>query len=236
MFVKPYCPDGLPVGMFPFIFSFSASAPVDQEFSMSEQKSPAPKTGVSPARTIVSLVALLIVGVICVIELRAGFGQMLSAKALKAELKEGVEFHNLPLQKAQGMLVMFPSETVEERGLDRSFRYEWYSLLRPLMGQKNPSLTIIAGLGDNAEALTFFAGDEDELVMQQAPSGESLPMPMSGGGAGGMGMDETGAGRGGDGGGSRRPAIEEVPSADDANPQENSATPAAPENSEDADQ
>ncbi|MFZ9089599.1 MAG: hypothetical protein ACO3FE_05860, partial [Planctomycetaceae bacterium] len=39
---------------------------------------------VSPARTIVSLVVLLIVGSVCVIELRAALGQYLSGKALLA--------------------------------------------------------------------------------------------------------------------------------------------------------
>ena len=71
---------------------------------MADEK-PKSATGpkVSPARTVASLILLLIVGVVCAIELRAGFGQMMSGKSLAAKSTDG-EFKDLPLADARNLL------------------------------------------------------------------------------------------------------------------------------------
>ena len=62
---------------------------------------------VSPARTVASLILLLVVGVVCAIELRAGFGQMMSGKSLAAKSNDG-EFTDLSLEEARGMMSLAP--------------------------------------------------------------------------------------------------------------------------------
>ena len=142
---------------------------------------------VSPARTVASLILLLIVGVICAIELRAGFGQMMSGKSLAAKSNEG-EFTDLPLEEARGLLSLSPSERTEERGPDTYYHYEWYSLLRPLMGQQNPKLTIVASNGEKPMALAYFASDEPDVATSPlakdsgagaAPPGNACPSRQS---------------------------------------------------------
>jgi len=197
---------------------------------MADEK-PRSATGpkVSPARTVASLILLLIVGVICAIELRAGFGQMLSGKSLAAKSDNG-EFNNLSLEDARGMLSLAPSETSENRGPDTYYHFEWYSFLRPLMGQTNPKLTIVATNEEKPMAMAFFASDEPENVAQPAPQIEGATVPggggpgMMGGGMGGPGM------RGPEGGGkNQRPPMEDEPeSSDSPSPVEN---PSPTENS-----
>lgn len=211
---------------------------------MADEK-PKSATGpkVSPARTVASLILLLIVGVVCAIELRAGFGQMMSGKSLAARSNEG-EFTDLSMEDARGMMSLAPTETSENRGPDTYYHFEWYSLLRPLMGQTNPKLTIVATNDEKPIALAFFASDETDSPTRPAPqagavtesgAGAGGPGMMSGGmGGPGMGM---GGGTGGGGGTNKRPPMEDEPASTDSSspneapvPSDNSApseTPAA---------
>lgn len=205
---------------------------------MADEK-PKSATGpkVSPARTVVSLILLLIVGVICAIELRAGFGQMMSGKSLAAKSNDG-EFTDLTLDDARGMMSLAPTETSENRGPDAYYHFEWYSLLRPLMGQTNPKLTIVATNGEKPMALAFFASDETDSISQVAPpteegtnagAGAGGPGMMSGGmGGPGMGMGMGGGPGGGDAKSKRPPMEDEPASTDSPSPAE---TPAPSENS-----
>lgn len=205
---------------------------------MADEK-PKSATGpkVSPARTVASLILLLIVGVVCAIELRAGFGQMMSGKSLAARSNEG-EFTDLSMEDARGMMSLGPKETSENRGPDTYYHFEWYSLLRPLMGQKNPKLTIVATNDDKPIALAFFASDEADSparpvqqtgVATESGAGAGGPGMMSGGmGGPGMGMG-MGGGPGDGGGQNKRPPMEDEPaSTDSPAPAE---TPAPSENS-----
>lgn len=141
---------------------------------------------VSPARHAVSLVLLLVAGMICVIELRAGLGQMLSSKALAAKANEG-EFTDLPLKDARGMMMLAPKETVEDRGPDQVLKFEWYSLLRPLLQKSNPQITVIASNGSEPMALAFTTVEEEPEVAKpvsaETESRASSGMPASGPGA-----------------------------------------------------
>lgn len=190
---------------------------------MADEK-PKSATGpkVSPARTVASLILLLIVGVVCAIELRAGFGQMMSGKSLAARSNEG-EFTDLSMEDARGMMSLGPKETSENRGPDTYYHFEWYSLLRPLMGQKNPKLTIVATNDEKPIALAFFASDEADSPARPAPqtgnatvSGAGAGGPgMMGGGMGGPGMG-MGGGPGGGDGKNKRPPMEDEPAATDS--------------------
>lgn len=209
---------------------------------MAEEKKKAPAgPKVSPARRAVSAVLLLAVGSVCVIELRAGIGQMMSGKALAAKSNDG-EFTDLTLEDARGMLSFAPKETVEERGPDRMHRFEWYSLLRPLMNQKHPNLSIIASTEEKSMALAFTTVDEEP---EPADTGIPAPPPSGGpesegmmGGMGGMGrspggMSPGGAEPGGDAG-TKRPEMEDEAAPADAAPAGTEAaapaeTPAATE-------
>jgi len=195
-----------------------------KEFSVAEKKKAHARPKVSPARTVVSLMLLLVVGAICFVELRAGFGQMLSGKALAAKSSDG-EFTDLPLEDARGLMTLAPKESVETRGPDSVYRFEWYSLLRPLMGQQNPQITIIASNDEIPMALAFTTAEEDrepEASVPHAdgggPAGGPGMMGSGMGGGGGMGMGD-GMGRGdGSGSGSKRPDMEEGPVSDVADP------------------
>ncbi|MFO0999756.1 MAG: hypothetical protein U0936_05420 [Planctomycetaceae bacterium] len=203
---------------------------------MADEK-PKSATGpkVSPARTVASLILLLIVGVVCAIELRAGFGQRMSGNSLAANSNDG-EFKDLSLEAARGMMALSPSETSENRGPDTYYHFEWYSLLRPLMGQANPKLTIVATNEEKPMALAFFAADETDSPARPAqqtgvptesgagPGGHGM---MSGGmGGPGMGM---GGGPGGGGKKNKRPPMEDEPASTDSPPP--AETPAPSENS-----
>ena len=197
---------------------------------------------VSPARTVASLILLLVVGVVCAIELRAGFGQMMSGKSLAAKSNDG-EFTDLSLEEARGMMSLAPEETIENRGPDTYYHYEWYSFLRPLMGQTSPKLTIVATNEEKPMAMAFFASDEIDSIAKTAPSIDGTANSgveasgMMGGGMGGPGMGGPGMGMGGrtdtGGGKSERPPMEDEPvSSDSPSPAE---TPAPAENNVPAD-
>ena len=167
---------------------------------------------VSPARTAASVVLLLIVGVICVIELRAGLGQMLSGKALAARSNDG-EFTELSLDEAVGLLTMAPQATVETRHLDSIHRYEWYSVLRPLIGQQNPQVTIISSNEEKPMALAFTTADEEPEPAPVPASAGETSSPMAGpGGMMGAGMGPGGGMRSapGEDAGRKRPEMEEA--------------------------
>lgn len=188
---------------------------------------------VSPARTVASLILLLVVGVVCAIELRAGFGQMMSGKSLAAKSNDG-EFTDLSLEEARGMMSLAPEETIENRGPDTYYHYEWYSFLRPLMGQTSPKLTIVATNEEKPMAMAFFASDEIDSIAKTAPSLDGTAdsgveaSGMMGGGMGGPGMGMGGRPDTG-GGKSERPPMEDEPvSFDSPSPAE---TPAPAENS-----
>lgn len=167
---------------------------------------------VSPARTAASVVLLLIVGVICVIELRAGLGQMLSGKALAARSNDG-EFTVLSLDEAVGLLTMAPQATVETRHLDSIHRYEWYSVLRPLIGQQNPQVTIISSNEEKPMALAFTTADEEpESAPVPASAGETSSPMADPGGMMGAGMGPGGGMRiaPNEDAGRKRPEMEET--------------------------
>jgi hypothetical protein len=158
----------------------------------------------------------------------------MSGNSLAAKSDDG-EFKDLSLEDVRGMMSLAPTETSEIRGPDTYYHFEWYSLLRPLMGQTNPKLTIVATNDEKPMALAFFASDEADSAARSAPqtgeAGESSagaggPGMMSGGmGGPGMGM---GGGTGDGGGQNKRPPMEDEPaSTDSPSPTE---TPAPSEN------
>lgn len=188
----------------------------------------APK--VSPARTVVSLILLLIVGAICVVELRAGLGHMWTTKALAGKSEQGT-FEKVPMADVRQMLAMGPSESVQkEDELEITYKFEWMSLLRPLMGESSPVVFIVASKTDPPLARAFFTeAEEDPSVTAVPPSpGGDSGMPQMGSG---MGMGGPGMGGPGMGGGARkgdRPPVEgEEPAGESSAPSEG-ATPAAP--------
>lgn len=182
---------------------------------------------VSPARTAASVVLLLIVGIIGFIELRAGLGQMLSGKALAARAPDG-EFTDLPLDEAVGLLKMAPAPVIENRGIDSMYRYEWYSVLRPLFRKQSPQITIIASNDEKPMALAFTTADEDPAPAA-APGAEdrtTAPSPMPGGMMGSGGGPASGTGEGADG--RQRPEMEESEEPAAAPGSDSASTPAAP--------
>jgi hypothetical protein len=204
-------------------------------------RGPAPKgPKVSPARTIVSLVVLAVVGVICVIEMRAGLGQHLSGKALKQALgseDSAATQKTMKFVDAKALLSMGPKEEMfRETPYEKVYRYTWYSLLRPLIGEQNPQIFISVSTGEEALATGFYTSEDDQpgsdYVYQTPPNGGGsspapLPLPQAGGsgapggpggpggmrapgGFGGFGgmMGPPGGGGPGGGRGRKRPAVE----------------------------
>ena len=122
---------------------------------------------VSSVRTIFSLILLLAVLVVCVIEVRAGFGQFLTNKAF-TNVSQNNMFQDVSFAEAQGMLAAFPSESpVEVLPTEDVHHYQWFSLLRPLMGGKSPEMYVTTDHSDPPKALTFYTSTEDNAY--QAP-------------------------------------------------------------------
>ncbi|MCA9008959.1 MAG: hypothetical protein KDB01_04390 [Planctomycetaceae bacterium] len=116
---------------------------------------------VSSVRTAFSLILLLVVLVICVIEVRAGFGQFLTNKAF-TNVSQNNMFQDVTFADAQGMLAAFPSESpVEVLATEDVHHYQWFSLLRPLMGGKSPEMFVTTDHSDPPKALTFYTSTED---------------------------------------------------------------------------
>ena len=180
---------------------------------------------VSGTRTIVSLVFLGIVLIVGGIEVRAGLGQFLTLRSYNKVSENGL-FKNVSFDEAQGMVAAFPSKSDVQVGeYEDVHHYNWYSLLRPLMGAKAPELYVSSDHSDPAAAVSFYTSMEGEIA--HAPSvpgapGAGGPMPggpmsggpMSGGpmsgGPMGMGMGMGGPPGGGrNGGKGNRPPLED---------------------------
>lgn len=182
---------------------------------------PAPKgPKVSPVRTIVSLVLLAVVGVLCVIELRAGLGNYLTGQAFKKNSNEG-GFTDMSMEKLDGLVSFGPKkEIAEDSGELVTYRYQWYSLLRGLIGERPPEIYVVASAGDSPKALSYYALEKGE----EPPSTKQSPSPSTSSGqvptAPGAGMSPPGGGMGG----MRPPADNPMPTptmrppADDSDP------------------
>ena len=198
---------------------------------------------VSGTRTIVSLVFLGIVLIVCGIEVRAGLGQFLTLRSYNKVSENGL-FKNFSFDEAQGMVAAFPSKSDVQVGeYEDVHHYNWYSLLRPLMGDKAPELYVSSDHSDPAAAVSFYTSMEGEIAhTPSVPGAPGAGGPMSGGPmTGGMGM---GMGMGGPPGGGRnggkgnRPPLEDEatdsetkdPAATDrpATESESGAAPAEP--------
>ena len=178
---------------------------------------------VSGTRTIVSLVFLVVVLVVCGIELRAGLGQFLTLRSFN-KISENNLFKNLSLIDAQGMVAAFPSKSDVQVGeYEDVHHYYWYSLLRPLMGEKNPELFVSADHSSPPKAVSFYTSTEGEAAIipkdPNAPPSSTMPpggpmgMSMSppGGVMPGGGMMGGGPpGSGGKGGNADRPPLEDA--------------------------
>ncbi len=126
---------------------------------------------VSSVRTTFSLILLLVVLVICVIEVRAGFGQFLTNKAFTNASQNNM-FQDVSFAEAQGMLAAFPSESpVEVLATEDVHHYQWFSLLRPLMGEKSPEMYITVDHSDPPKAITFYTSTEDVSFQAAVPPG-----------------------------------------------------------------
>ena len=198
---------------------------------------------VSGTRTIVSLVFLGIVLIVGGIEVRAGLGQFLTLRSYNKVSENGL-FKNVSFDEAQGMVAAFPSKSDVQVGeYEDVHHYNWYSLLRPLMGDKAPELYVSSDHSDPAAAVSFYTSMEGEIAhTPSVPGAPGAGGPMSGGPmTGGMGM---GMGMGGPPGGGRnggkgnRPPLEDEatdsetkdPAATDrpATESESGAAPAEP--------
>ena len=223
-----------------------ASAFLSGEIPLSTARTVPKGPKVSPVRTIVSLVVLLIVGTVCVIELRAGLGLYLTGKALathqgddaasdpasdensNAPPKPRLEVKRITMQEARAMVKMFPTESVlRENEAETIYRYQWFSLLRGLIGEKAPEIFISADKGDPPMYQTFFTDGDEVGANYVGPSSPDVggaglppedfaaggpgrgmggPPGMGGGGGGRKGGGKGGGGGGGGGGGMRPPA------------------------------
>ena len=189
---------------------------------------------VSGTRTIVSLVFLVVVLVVCVIELRAGLGQFLTLRSFN-KVSDNNQFKNVPFADAEGMVAAFPSKSDVQTGNHEDMHhYYWYSLLRPMMGKKNPEIFVFADHASPPAALSFTTSTEDETFqapvdpkaargMTTMPSGGPGGMmgPPGDGPPGGGMMGPPGGGRpgGGEKGGAGRPPLEdEVPATETKDP------------------
>ena len=190
---------------------------------------------VSPVRTIVSLVLLAVVGVLCVIELRAGLGNYLTGQAFRKNSTEG-GFTDMSLAKLEEMVSFGPKREIAEDGGELvTYRYQWFSLLRGLIGERPPEIYVVASGGDNPKALSYYALEKGE----DPPSNKPAPPPATFPGqtprppAGGGGMSPPGGGGGGFGGmrppaDNPSPAPVTRPPADDSEPTKESPAEGAP--------
>ena len=132
---------------------------------------------VSRGRTTFSLILLLVVLVICIIEVRAGFGQFLTNRAF-TKVSQFNMFQNVSFADVQGMLAAFPSESpVEVLATEDVHHYQWFSLLRPLMGEKSPEMYVTTDHSDPPQALTFYTSTEDNAY-QPPTHAETIDMGL----------------------------------------------------------
>lgn len=119
------------------------------------------RPGVSTNRKIFSAIALTALLVVLGIEVRAGLGQSQTAKAFAAVTSDG-RFNDVLLDDAKRMVAMSPSETViRDNENETVHHYQWYSLLRPLIGQQQPELYLVSRPGDPVYAVAFYTDSED---------------------------------------------------------------------------
>ena len=172
---------------------------------------------VSGTRTIVSLVFLVVVLVVCGIELRAGLGPFLTMRSFN-KVSENNQFKDVSLADAQGMVAAFPSKSPVKVGEPEDVHhYYWYSLLRPLMVNKNPELFVWSDHSSPPKAASFSTTTEGEIAHTPIdPNAAPASPPFSSmppGGPRGMSMSPPGGafpgggppGGGGDRKGSRPP-------------------------------
>jgi len=153
-----------------------------------------------------------VVGVVCLIEMRAGLGQYLSGKELKGVLggdDSAAPLTSVRFAEAKALLSMSPTEeVVRETDHEKVYRYSWYSLLRPLIGEPSPQIFISVTTDADAIATGFFTSEDEQpgagYVYQEPPGGSGsvsppplLPPPSDVDGAAGPGGP---GGRGGPGG------------------------------------
>ena len=151
---------------------------------------------VSGTRTIVSLVFLVVVLVVCGIELRAGLGPFLTMRAFN-KVSENNQFKDVSLADAQGMVAAFPSKSPVKVGEPEDMHhYYWYSLLRPLMGNKNPELFVWSDHSSPPKAASFSTTTEGEIahtpIDPNAPPASPPYSTMPPGGPRGMSMSPPG--------------------------------------------
>ncbi|MBC7964592.1 MAG: hypothetical protein H7Z17_01605 [Fuerstia sp.] len=200
---------------------------------------------VSGTRTIISLIFLVIVLIVCGIELRAGLGQFMTLRSFD-KVSENNLFKNVPLAEAQGMVAAFPSKSdVQVGDFEDVHHYYWYSMLRPLMGKKNPELFISADHNTPPNAVSFYTSTEGEIVHSpvdpNAPPASAPMSTMPPGGPRAMDMNAPPgggpSGGGGKGGKGSRPPLEDAatdpetkdPAAEPAKTEsESGATPTEP--------
>jgi len=203
--------------------------------------------GVSPQRKKISAAILILLLTVLAIELRAGLGHSMSGKALQAAAPEGVfEPDQVSQADVQGMLKLWPSETVLREGPDEiEYQYSWFSILRPLLSRPATNVYVSMLKGTPVTAIRFGTEGPSDAELEAArnpivPSVEEMAddmgeMGMGGpGGPGGGGGERGGRPRGGregaGGGGERqRPPIEGDAPAEDAPKEEASADKAPPE-------
>lgn len=193
---------------------------------------------VSPTRTIVSLVLLGVVGVLCIIELRAGLGNYLTGQAFKKNSVEG-GFTDKSLAQVEELVSFGPKkEVVEDSGEIVTYRYQWYSLLRGLIGERSPEIYVVASGKENPKALSYYALEKGEEPPSNKPEPSPATFPGQAPRAPGGGGAPPAPGGGGGFGGMRPPADNPSPTpvtrppADDSEPSKEApaegAAPAAP--------
>lgn len=143
-----------------------------------------PKTtaGVSGGRKIISTCMLVFALIVLAVELRAGLGQSNSASALATVSTEGL-FSNLLLSDAEKLISLRPGATViRDNKNEKVYHYRWLSFLRPLIGQHQPELFLVASPTEPAYAIAFYTDPEDsksgffgDSKPAEEPTGYVLP-------------------------------------------------------------
>src|SRR5690606_15914482 len=101
---------------------------------------------------------------------------MMTGKAMAAKSEDGVFTENTPLEDAKAMLALAPSESIErDDPTEIVYRYEWFSLLRPLMGESSPQLFLVTRKGDNPVAVAFHTSAEDDPAAAAGGSSPGTP-------------------------------------------------------------
>ncbi|MCA9060547.1 MAG: hypothetical protein KDA85_18680, partial [Planctomycetaceae bacterium] len=156
--------------------------------------------GVSPKRTIISLILAIVLVVVAVMELRASMGHRMTMNKLKAALEAG-ELSGKTLADIEAMLAMGPSvELLEQTSGEQEYRVSWNSPLGGL-ARGERALYVITDVSDPPMFRVLQSEYEQlrEPVVGESEAGD-MAAAMGGGGFGGGG----GGGFGGGGGGRPR--------------------------------